>query len=95
MLKRRQIGDYWLFSTGGELRDRYMNEIDSRLTTFDNHYGLLRTLVYGSLYHRDDVGVFVQYLDARTRWRGTDARTIDVDRSDLLDLFVDVKLAEW
>lgn len=59
-MKRRRIGDEWLFSTGGEVRDRYMNEIDARLTPTVNRYEQLRTLVYGSLYHGDDFGVFAQ-----------------------------------
>lgn len=95
VLKRRQIGDDWLFSTGGEVRDRYLNEVDSRLTTVDNDYGQLRTLVYGSLYHRDDFGVFVQFLDAQHFGEELTPLRIDEDRSDLVDLFVDVKLLEW
>ncbi|MEX2113004.1 MAG: alginate export family protein [Pirellulales bacterium] len=94
-LKRRRIGDDWLFSTGGEVRDRYMNEIDSRLTPSVNRYEQLRTLVYGSLYHRDDFGFFVQYLDAQHFGAELAPLPIDRDRSDLVDLFVDVKLFEW
>ncbi len=94
-LKRRRIGDDWLFSTGGEVRDRYMNEIDSRLTPTVNRYEQLRTLAYGSLYHRDDFGVFVQYLDAQHFGAELTPLPIDRDRSDLVDLFVDVKLLEW
>jgi len=94
-LKRRRVGDDWLFSTGGEFRDRYMNEIDSRLTTKVNRYEQLRTLAYGSLYYGDDFGVFVQYLDAQQFGSTLPPLRIDRDRSDLVDLFVDLKLFEW
>ncbi|MBI3837778.1 MAG: alginate export family protein [Planctomycetia bacterium] len=94
-LKRQQIGECWQFSSGGEFRDRYMNEIDSRLTTTTNRYELLRTMVYGSMYHADDFGVFVQFLDAQSFGQTLSPLRIDRDPSDLVDLFVDVKLCEW
>lgn len=94
-MKRRQIGDEWLFSTGGEFRDRYMNEIDSRLTETVNRYEQLRTIVYGSLYHGEDFGVFIQYLDAQHLGNELPPLPIDRDRSDLVDLYVDFKLLEW
>ena len=94
-LKRRRVGDSWLFSTGGEFRDRYMNEIDSRLTESVNRYEQLRTLVYGSLYHEDNFGVFVQYMDAQHLGNELTPLPIDRDRSDLVDFFVDLKIAEW
>lgn len=94
-LKRREIGQGWLFTTGGEVRDRYMNEIDSRFSQTANTYEQLRTTVYGSLYFYDDVGVFVQYLDAQHFRSELAPLPIDENRSDLVDLFVDVKLMEW
>lgn len=94
-LKRQRIGDDWLVSSGGEVRNRYMNEVDSRLTTSTNRYEQLRTLVYGSLYHRDDCGLFIQYLDAQQFGSDLPPLAIDRNRSDLVDLFVDVKLLEW
>src|SRR5262245_66546 len=95
VLKRREVGDCWLFSTGGEFRDRYMNEIDSRLTETQNRYEQLRTIVYGSLYYGDSFGVFVQYLDAEQFGHTLPAQAIDRDRSDLSDIFADLKLTEW
>lgn len=94
-LKRRQLGNGWLFSSGGEFRDRYMNENNSRLTPVTNTYEQLRTLAYGSLYYEDAFGVFIQYIDAQQFGSGLQPLPIDIDRSDLTDLFVDVKLAEW
>lgn len=94
-LKRRRIGDGWIFSTGGEFRDRYMNEVDSRLTQINNTYEQIRTMAYGSMYYYDDFGVFVQYIDAQHFGHELNPLPIDVNRSDLLDLFVDVKVMEW
>lgn len=94
-LKRRRIGDGWLLSAGGEVRDRYMNEVDSRFTTVTNRYEQLRTIAYGSAYYEDYFGVFVQYLDAQHFGEELPALAIDRDRSDLSDLFLDVKLFEW
>lgn len=94
-LKRRRIGDSWLFSTGGEVRDRYMKEIDSRLTTTTNTYEQLRTTAYGALYYEDIFGVFAQYIDAQQFGSNLAPLRIDRDRSDLTDLFVDLKIGEW
>lgn len=94
-LKRRQIGDGFLFSTGGEFRDRYMNENNSRLTETTNDYEQLRTILYGSLYYRDELGVFIQYLDGQHLGNELAPLAIDKDRSDFADLFVDAKVAEW
>ncbi|MBX7166280.1 MAG: alginate export family protein [Pirellulales bacterium] len=94
-LKRQQIGDSWLFSAGGEYRNRYMHETDSRLTTIQNTYEQMRTIAYGSLYYEDLFGCYVQFLDAQHFRSELAPLAIDRDRSDLTDLFVDVKLAEW
>ena len=94
-LKRRRIGDGWLFSTGGEVRDRYFNDIDARLTPSVNRFEQLRTIAYGSLYYYDDVGVYVQFLDAQHFGAELPLTPIDRDRSDLTDIFVDLKLFEW
>ena len=94
-LKRQPIGDGWLFSAGGEVRDRFMNEIDSRMTTKTNRYEQLRTIAYGSLYYKDIFGIFAQYIDAQQFGSDLVPLRIDRDRSDLTDLFVDVKVGEW
>ncbi|MBX3415000.1 MAG: alginate export family protein [Pirellulales bacterium] len=94
-LKRRRVGEGWLVSAGGEVRDRYMNELDSRFTTVTNRYEQLRTIAYGSAYYEDLFGVYVQFLDAQHFGEELPALPIDRDRADLSDLFVDLKLFEW
>lgn len=93
-LKRVRPGDDWLFVTGGEYRTRYMNEYHSRLTRVNNDYDLNRLRVYGDLWYRDDFRVFVEYLGAWTMPQALPPLPIDQTSSDLLNAFVDVKLAD-
>jgi hypothetical protein len=93
-LHRIELGDDWLFNTGGEFRWRYMNESDSRLTTTNNTYDLFRTRVYGDLWYRDIFRVYVEYLDAESSAQDLPPLPIDRDRSDLLNAFIDVKVCE-
>lgn len=95
IFKRQQIGCDWLFSSGAEVRYRFMNEVDSRLTGFDNQYSLLRTMVYGSLWYQDRLGFYAQYLDAQAFSPDLPVLPIDVNRSDMVDVFIDLKLFEW
>jgi hypothetical protein len=92
--KREHFRDDWMFSVGGEERIRYMNEVDSRLTGKDNVYELLRTRVYGDLWYRDVFRVYVEYIDAQIFDNELPPALIDVNRSDLLNLFADLKLGE-
>jgi hypothetical protein len=93
-LHRIHLGDNWRLATGGEFRWRHMHEIDSRLTGVDNDYDLLRTRVYGDLWYRDVFRVYVEYLDARSYNEDLLPLRPDVDHSDLLNLFIDLKVAE-
>jgi hypothetical protein len=100
-IKRMHLGglfdrcaDNWVLSIGGEERYQLKNEIDSRLTATDNRYDLLRTRVYGDLWYKDQVRVYVEYLDAQSWNEDLPPLAIDVNHSDLLDAFVDVKVWE-
>ncbi len=91
-LKRIHLGDCWLLSLGGEERLRYVNEVSSRLTKTDNNFELLRTRLYADLWYADVFRVYVEYLDAHIYNENLAPLPVDVDRSDLLDLFVDLKV---
>lgn len=93
-LKRRELGCNWLLTTGGEIRNRYMAETNSRLTGNQNTYDLLRTMVYGSLWYQDIFGVYAQGIDAHSFSQELTPLGIDVNRTDFVDLFVDLKLFE-
>jgi hypothetical protein len=93
-LKRVRFGDNWLFVTGGDVRMRYENKYNERLTHRDNNYTLYRTRVYGDLWYRDDFRVFLEYLGAWSVNQDLVPLPIDQNKSDLLNAFVDVKLAD-
>jgi hypothetical protein len=94
--KRLHLGDDWLFSIGGEERIRYMNEVDGyvRFTGRDNVYELERSRVYGDLWYRDVFRVYVEYIDAAISNNDLTPLPTDVNHSDLLNLFLDIKVAE-
>jgi hypothetical protein len=93
-LHRCRLGCDWLFNTGGEVRIRPMHENNSRLSGRDNAYDLLRTRVYGDLWYRDNCRVYLEYLDAHSFNLDLPPQGIDENRSDFLNLFVDLKVAE-
>jgi hypothetical protein len=91
-LKRIQLNDCWMFSTGGNFWLRYMNETNSRLTANNNDYTLGRVRVFGDLMYGDSVRLFGEYLWADSFSPDLPPLPIDVDRGDLLNLFVDLKV---
>jgi hypothetical protein len=93
-LKRIHPCDDVLFSTGGELRYRFNNEVDSRLTNRDNVYDLTRVRVYGDLWYKDEYRVFVEFIDARSFNQDLPPLLIDDTGADLLNAFVEVKAGE-
>jgi hypothetical protein len=94
-LKRMKIGDdLFMLSFGGEERIRQMNEVNGRLTGKDDNYQLLRSRVYADLWYQDKVRVYIEYLDAQIYNENLPPRPIDVNKSDLLNAFVDLKICE-
>jgi hypothetical protein len=94
-LKRMKIGDeLFMLSFGGEERIRQMNEVNGRLTGKNDNYQLFRSRVYGDLWYQDKVRVYVEYIDAEIYNQNIAPRPIDVNKSDFLNLFVDVKVLE-
>jgi hypothetical protein len=93
-IKRIHCGDNWLLSIGGEERVRYMYEIDSRLTGKFNDYTLLRSRLYGDLWYKDWFRVYVEYIDAQSFGQDLPPLAIDINRDDLLNAFVEVKVGE-
>jgi hypothetical protein len=93
-LHRIHLGDCWLFSTGGDFRWRHAQELDSRLSGRDNTYDLIRTRVYGDLWYGNSLRFYVEYLDAHSFNQDLAPLAIDVNRSDLLNAFVDLKIGD-
>jgi len=93
-IKRLHLGDNWLLSIGGEERVRFAHEWDSRLTGKVNNFELFRSRVYGDLWFQDRFRLFVEYIDAQTHDQNLAPLATDVNKSDLLNLFIDVKLID-
>jgi hypothetical protein len=94
VLHRMHIGDNFMLSFGGEERLRIVNEVNSRLTGKDNNYQLLRTRAYGDLWYQDRFRVYVEFIDAETYNQNLAPLPIDVNKSDLLNAFVDIKIMD-
>lgn len=93
-LKRRELGCNWLLTSGAEVRNRYMSEANSRLTGNNNTYEQLRTMAYVSLWFQDRIGFYAQGIDAHQFGHEAPPLAIDVNRTDFVDLFVDLKVFE-
>jgi hypothetical protein len=91
-IKRIHIGDDWLLSTGGEFRARWVDEQGSRLTATTNDYDLIRTRVYGDLWFRDRVRLYVEFIDAHAFNESLPPLAIDNNPDDFLNLFMELKL---
>lgn len=91
-LKRIHLGDNWLFVTGGDVRARYENHYNFQLTHNDNDFEVSRARVYTDLWYRDSFRFYAEYLGAWITNNESAHAIIDHDKSDILNLFVDVKL---
>ncbi len=91
-LKRIHLGDNWLFSVGGEERIRYNNELDSRLSGKNNLFESERTRVYGDLWYRDIFRAYVEFEDVQAFNESLPPSPTDLNKSDLLNFFIDLKL---
>lgn len=93
-LKRIPVTDRLRFSTGGQVWSRLMNEHNSRLTETDNNYLLNRVRTYGDLMYGDRLRVFAEFIWADSLFEDLAPLPIDVNRGDLLNLFIDVKILD-
>jgi len=94
-LKRIHLNDCWTFSTGGNAYARYMNEHNSRLTENNNSYTLARTRFFADLMYKDRFRAFGEFLWADSFNEELPPGPVDVNRGDILNLFVDVNLFEY
>jgi hypothetical protein len=90
--------DDWMLSVGGEERLQFKQENggnNGRITGADNNYQLLRSRVYGDLWYKDQIRIYVEYIDAQSYNQNLPPLAIDVNHSDLLNAFADIKLGEF
>lgn len=91
-LKRIQLTDHLMFSTGGNAWVRYMKEQNSRLTEFDNSYTLTRARVFGDLMVGNLARVYGEYIWADNINSELGPLVIDENLGDIQNLFIDVNL---
>lgn len=93
-LKWMPVADGVTFSTGGEFRYRFMNEVNSngRLSGATDAHNLFRTRVYGDLWVHDWLRIYGEFLHADTTARSLPPLATDIDRGDILNLFADLRL---
>lgn len=93
-LHRVPVGDHWLVGTGGEVRTRYNSETNTRLLGKNDTYQLFRTRVYTDVWYEDRFRVFTEFYYGDTIWQDVPPYARDVNRGDIQQLFVDLKLGE-
>jgi hypothetical protein len=94
-LKRHCLDDWGVLDIGGQYRARLHNERNMRglgLTGVDDDFLLHRTRLFGNLEVGDRLRFYAEYLDAESNYENFPPRQIEVDRSDMLNLFVDGKM---
>lgn len=80
---------------GGQYRARYHHEQNIRglgLTGNDDDFLLHRTRIFGNLKIGDRFRAYVEYIDAESNYENFPPRAIEVNRSDLLNAFIDYQL---
>jgi hypothetical protein len=95
-LRDQEISECLTFSAGGELRHRAMDE-RNRLRPGgpgDSTYDLWRLTPWVELNYGDDVTAHVEAIDASIFNRDLPITAIDENRADLLQYYVDAKIAE-
>jgi hypothetical protein len=94
-LKRMHINDCLLMSTGGEFWTKYHNEHNSRLTQVNNDYTLDHVRLYTDFWYSDSVRVYGEYIWADRISGSLPPLASDIDRGDIQNLFVDLKLFDY
>jgi hypothetical protein len=93
-LHRVPVGGHWLMSTGGDLRTRYDSLTNQQLTGRDNTLQLFRARAFADIWYEDFFRVYGEFLYGDSIWQDLPPLARDVNRGELQQLFVDVKLLE-
>jgi hypothetical protein len=94
-LKRNCLPGGGYYDVGGQYRMRGQVERNMRglgLTGVDDEFLLHRTRIYGDFHLSPNIRVFAELLDAQSVYENFAPRTIEVNRADMQNLFVDAKL---
>ncbi len=82
---------------GGEYRYRYHNESNHRglgLTGVDDEFNLHRTRIFANAKVGQNFRLYGEFIDAESNGENFAPRLIEVNRADMLNLFVDATLME-
>jgi hypothetical protein len=82
---------------GGQYRARFHDERNMRglgLSNNDDNFLLHRTRIFGNLKIGDRFRAYVEYIDAESNHENFAPRSIEVNRSDILNLFIDYVMYE-
>ncbi len=96
-LKRMQFGDLMTLDIGGQYRMRVHNERNHRglgLTGTDDDFLLHRTRIFANAEIGDRLRLYAEMLDAESNYENFPPRPIEVNRAELQNAFVDLKLFE-
>lgn len=96
-MKKRCLPGGGTYDFGGQVRLRGHFEQNMRglgLTGDDDKFLLYRTRLYSDLKFTPNLRVFAEFIDAESNYENFAPRGIEVNRADMLNLFVDAKLME-
>ena len=94
-LKRICLCENSVLDMGGQYRARFHNERNMRgfgLTGVDDDFLLHRTRLYMNGEFGDRVRIYAEMLDAESNYENAPPRAIEVNRTDMQNLFADVLL---
>jgi hypothetical protein len=96
-LKWVPVADGVTLTTGGDLRYRLMQEVNSnnRLNGQVDNHDLYRVRTFADLWVEDWLRVYGEFLYADTTRRSVPPLVTDADRGDLLNLFLDLRVLEF
>lgn len=81
-------------SFGGQFWYRNTRASDNALVAGkQNNFNLVRTRFHADLWFQDRVRLFAEFLDARTMGQSVTPGVNDQNHTELLNIFMDVKLA--
>jgi hypothetical protein len=96
-LKWMRVADNVTLTLGGDVRYRLMQEVNSnnRLAGQVDNYDLYRNRTYADLWVDDWLRIYGEFLYADYTRRSFTPLATDADRGDILNLFVDARVAQF
>lgn len=95
MTKRMHLNDCLMVSTGGNFWTRMMNEHNSRLTETDNDYLLSRVRLFGDVMYGENIRFYGEFIWADAFEEDLPPLPVDVNKGDILNMFVDLALFDY